>query len=967
LSAPGRSAPPQGFGPHWLLRQQLGGPGVVCTFYSYKGGTGRSMGLVNCAGLIAQHLPRGAKPLLLVDFDLEAPGLQRYLAPLLGAAAASPHRGVIDLFEDLATAIDAACCRHGLPALDDERAMQVVADFDFSPYKQAVHLPGAAPDAPAPMELITAGRFDDDYDARLQRFDWPGLHRRAPALFRALSARWAAEYSFVFVDSRTGLSDTSGICTTLLPDVLVVVFTPNAQSLTGIGHLVRKAVAFRAGAPDSRPLRVYPLPSRVDNQVEHFRQVWRLGDPQHGLFGPVQGYQPLFADVLALVAGAAAGTTLPLGEYFDQVQVPHAADYAFGERLCFGLQGTGDSLSIRNAYELFLPWLVTGAQPWQRPADMLLDLRAKLWLRDAGVAEAPPADDWPAWFDRLSRLAAAPELNELIASPIAPDRRFDIALARSLAHAHVGEYTAARAALGEAAAAISDESAPSLLQQAPAALLQLLRGEQPPPRLQAEAAAWLDALDRLMASWQPLRAERQRWLEAMLPLAGEWRLAELQWRAAREIDGHLSERAAAALVVAARARYGAGDVAGAVALMRVAVASTSPDDEARVATVRRLLSQLSADTAAEAPRPLPAIADCEFLAWISYARADDQAWSDGVQALRLELDRGIRASLRGLRLPPVVGAETVLAGSDLAEHVHERLQASVARSFCFILIAGEATTRSEWCQRETAAFLRLYGRQSIERLYIVAVSRPAAEQVLAWPLWQEYGVAESLVYARFYSEEHPTEPVPVYLGRGVLNPAFHEAFTRLRDHLALAIRRSAEQQPARPAAVAAAAPHTDLAAPATVYIESNRHERSLWQPIGELLRLRWQALNGHDDVPPISLRVRGLPIDAIDQVPLDDADGLVLLWGRKTPDALVAQINRVESRLGATVLPPGIVAYLSPPQPPADEPVPAWAWPVARLSMHDESAPAIHDDDTSEIDAFLRRVSEVVRRRTAGP
>ena len=105
------------------------------------------------------------------------------------------------------------------------------------------------------------------------------------------------------------------------------------------------------GGPASIPC--LPASSRVDNQVEHFRHVWRLGDSAHPLFGRVAGYEPLFEKAFAETLGGNIAELAPrLGEYFDQVQVPHTADYAFGERLCFGPQASNDSLSIRGAYEL---------------------------------------------------------------------------------------------------------------------------------------------------------------------------------------------------------------------------------------------------------------------------------------------------------------------------------------------------------------------------------------------------------------------------------------------------------------------------------------------------------------------------------------------------------------------------------------------------------------------------------------
>jgi len=55
--------------------------GQVVTFYSYKGGTGRTMSLANVAWILAAN----GKRVLVVDWDLESPGLDRYFAPFIDA------------------------------------------------------------------------------------------------------------------------------------------------------------------------------------------------------------------------------------------------------------------------------------------------------------------------------------------------------------------------------------------------------------------------------------------------------------------------------------------------------------------------------------------------------------------------------------------------------------------------------------------------------------------------------------------------------------------------------------------------------------------------------------------------------------------------------------------------------------------------------------------------------------------
>jgi len=85
--------------------------GQIITFYSYKGGTGRSMALANIACILAeqQTVARG-KGVLMIDWDLEAPGLHRYFGGRLATSrlgiesldrkdAHNSMPGLIDLFK----------------------------------------------------------------------------------------------------------------------------------------------------------------------------------------------------------------------------------------------------------------------------------------------------------------------------------------------------------------------------------------------------------------------------------------------------------------------------------------------------------------------------------------------------------------------------------------------------------------------------------------------------------------------------------------------------------------------------------------------------------------------------------------------------------------------------------------------------------------------------------------------------
>jgi len=83
--------------------------GEVITFYSYKGGTGRSMVLSNIACQLAKRRSE-ARGVLVIDWDLEAPGLHCFFYNDLQRAfvsredparALDEHPGLIDLFLEL--------------------------------------------------------------------------------------------------------------------------------------------------------------------------------------------------------------------------------------------------------------------------------------------------------------------------------------------------------------------------------------------------------------------------------------------------------------------------------------------------------------------------------------------------------------------------------------------------------------------------------------------------------------------------------------------------------------------------------------------------------------------------------------------------------------------------------------------------------------------------------------------------
>ena len=64
----------------------------IITFYSYKGGVGRSMALANVATLLSKW----GKKVLMIDWDLEAPGLENFFKEYLKGTDWKQQKGVLN-------------------------------------------------------------------------------------------------------------------------------------------------------------------------------------------------------------------------------------------------------------------------------------------------------------------------------------------------------------------------------------------------------------------------------------------------------------------------------------------------------------------------------------------------------------------------------------------------------------------------------------------------------------------------------------------------------------------------------------------------------------------------------------------------------------------------------------------------------------------------------------------------------
>src|ERR1019366_719337 len=206
----------------------------VITFYSFKGGVGRTMAMVNAAA----QLVKSGRKVLLVDFDLEAPGLDAF--PLLRPETEVP--GIVEFVSDYLTT---GCA-------------QPVAKYVFRGARLG--------EGVGRLWIMPSGVRNGTYGARLQAINWQNLYseHNGYLLFEDLRAQWEShlEVDYVLVDSRTGHTDVGGICTRQLPDAVVLSLLPNEENIRGLESIAAEIRQERAG-PLQKKIEMFFVPSNV--------------------------------------------------------------------------------------------------------------------------------------------------------------------------------------------------------------------------------------------------------------------------------------------------------------------------------------------------------------------------------------------------------------------------------------------------------------------------------------------------------------------------------------------------------------------------------------------------------------------------------------------------------------------------------------------------------------------------------
>lgn len=302
---------------------------MIFTFYSYKGGVGRSMALAN----VAEWLYLQGLRVVMIDWDLEAPGLENYFYSRSEDAAnlelIQSQLGLIDLLVAYKRQFP------HLPWPKSEGATltpeaQVEAlkmlEENLLPLSSAlfpIHAPGTAPNGrDGALWLLPAGLRGKDrfaaYAQAVQTFDWSDFYAdfQGELYFDWLRRQLLTQnqVDIVLIDSRTGVTEMGGVCTRQMADVVVSFCVPNAQNLRGVEEMARSFTRPEIIEHRQRPLDLIIVPTRID--------ISELADRN--------AFEQLFRQHLDPFTPASFRN---LETNFWELRIPYVPKYAYSEKL----------------------------------------------------------------------------------------------------------------------------------------------------------------------------------------------------------------------------------------------------------------------------------------------------------------------------------------------------------------------------------------------------------------------------------------------------------------------------------------------------------------------------------------------------------------------------------------------------------------------------------------------------------
>jgi len=304
---------------------------MIVSFYSYKGGVGRTQLVANLAAYLCFYQQN---KVLLIDWDLDAPGLHFYFQKQYKDLHSD---GLIELLHEY------------MMVLENEDPY--LPAFDKS--KHVVNLLEAQKHL-GKVDLIPAGNYNHDYTTKVNEFDWNFFWHESDGKEYVEHLKLQINemgYDYVLIDSRTGIADYSGIANIQLPDANVMVVYPNQQNFDGTLRVAKSIVESEYVKAGWRKPIILPVLSKVDQTNDRGVVYWRKQF--------VKAFGRYLYELSEHTSGAVDIHKTPQKEtgyeqtaegYADQTTLFYKTDLAFSEKVLFN-ERTSTNYDDQNTLE----------------------------------------------------------------------------------------------------------------------------------------------------------------------------------------------------------------------------------------------------------------------------------------------------------------------------------------------------------------------------------------------------------------------------------------------------------------------------------------------------------------------------------------------------------------------------------------------------------------------------------------
>ncbi|MFY0601481.1 MAG: tetratricopeptide repeat protein [Cyclobacteriaceae bacterium] len=233
------------------------------TFYSYKGGVGRSLTLSNMAKKLVDY----GLNVFVIDFDLEAPGLTYKFKDEIKETAVLKKKGIVDYISHF------------------QETNSIPQDFEeyYTELKPRSEGKGK-------MHLMTAGQFKSpEYWDQLGKIDWIKLFEEDETgvpLLLDLKGRIKNELNpdFILIDSRTGVTPTASITLKLLADRCVILAVNNEENIDGAGIVLESLMSMKEEIRPELYFALTRIPYHNENDNERIKEKILIEEVKGELF-----------------------------------------------------------------------------------------------------------------------------------------------------------------------------------------------------------------------------------------------------------------------------------------------------------------------------------------------------------------------------------------------------------------------------------------------------------------------------------------------------------------------------------------------------------------------------------------------------------------------------------------------------------------------------------------------------------